>query len=1705
MDTSQNNVFDQFDQPNIAPGTGPQGKKAKAGSAIFSAAEAADVDAQEGRLQDSNVQSLLGEIGRLKPGDKRRAVLEGELANLTKDGGPNPFDQFDKPGMPKGVAATEAPGKKKTLLDVSSVTDAKEHALNLWRNESMVGHMYNAYQKGVFEKSMKDLVKSVPEQVKDFSLPELWNSAKDDPKQFAGVLLDSLVADPYLLLAPAGLGGRLAFRLGTMGAKAGKAAGVAAQVAGRAAEGGVVGAGLMTPISIAEQLDKNGYVDPRQVGEDMKMGATMAGVLTAAVHLGADVKGVKPAQVYAKVKEGVAKDNLAPVEALQKAFKDFGIEDTKAEPIIAEVAEHDRMEKANAMYSEQVKKGLNPELPVKKDVVAREKEVAFLLKAKTDFESQAPAAQVAREQPVATTLDQIPDLNRMREQYERGIVLGAEAALAKDAAERTPEDLVALRVQAKLQDFKASDNGVAALPAVGRDTHLGRELLSDDHSTEVRAKSALELPVQARTVGDLAAIEAENMKLKGPYAPLTQFWPMVGVGTVAAGLGYAFDPNWERDLALGAGAVLAVKAKGGMWHPEAVSRLAKPLEERLIPTQVVGSKVQAAQAAWAEKSVKNYLNKHAGTESDPLKDVEIPIGDSTIRWEQATDEIIRGSELTQFPGQKEWNITRGEPGMRGGSYGNALTSYLSHVGDYLREFVPAEKLGQYDLVRAVKETAANDTRVAKEMQKSAAASTESLPVHKAYPDGSKWIEFKLPEKLTPEQAKGVRASKPTDMGRDMRGRDEPTGWSYLALDSKGKSIRNNYTEELAGGSTPEEAWLAGRLAEEGNTMGHCVGSSCGDVSSGSSKIYSLRDAKGGSHVTIEVAPPGAFSHGQKLRETEDILQIKGKQNRAPAPEYLPYVQDFVKSGKWGEVGDLANTGLVDVHAHFNEPDIRARFPARYITKEEFLKEIRDPKDEIFGIGRRRGELGSIDPTFAKYLALTAGAGLIGSYLADDPKTGGLLGVALAAGGLPLSRGVGKILANAERKLSNIAIGPRDTRFRIDGMVNDFQEGVAHAGISAMQSEHAFKQLVPNAKRREEFTHFIQEGGSNGPRTAAEEEYVRLMVQGFKGILEKEKAAGVIEQGIEDGSYITQYWSGNKDAVLKAQRIFSGMSAKNPNAMKRAIPDYRTGMAAGLKPKTLDSAEIFGMRMKSSGVIIERSKFTERLKDGVTPTNERLLVPRTDSAAAQGYTDVNHPSLMPYRVHPDIAPTLRTLYTVLEPNAIIDSLNLVSSASKRAIFSMSAFHPKSLLDALIGTSRFLRTGPRSWSYLPRAHRAVMMKDSGDLMRTAVVDGHVKIDPKHGYDIEYDLMQKALGKMVDSSAGWVSKGRTALAAGGAAIGFVASDYEPGGALAGAALAFGGGRKGIQLAKFVDAKSQQFLWGYLHPTMKIAFFGAEFERALATNAKRAARGEPTKPRDQIAREVGGSANDFFGGQDWVGMAQTVQGKYGRNMAMALAQPGTQRALQMIFQAPDWGVSTFKSIAKAIPGVADKDVAAVHRSYILSSMLMYATVIDAINVQMSGHHFWENKDWTRVDMGDGRTMQTNKHFMEFFHWMDDTGQTFYNKLAFWPSEVAEQINNRKWLTSGKRKPAPPITDVKKPFVEQIPSRSAHIAKRFIPIWGSQETGERALSGFAGVPIYGEETSKAEERKATKKEERNSPEAREARREKRRQKREER
>jgi hypothetical protein len=204
--------------------------------------------------------------------------------------------------------------------------------------------------------------------------------------------------------------------------------------------------------------------------------------------------------------------------------------------------------------------------------------------------------------------------------------------------------------------------------------------------------------------------------------------------------------------------------------------------------------------------------------------------------------------------------------------------------------------------------------MAKKMAEAQIKATEGMPVHKEYPEGYRWIE------LGP-------------------GKELPEGWT-----TKNGAYYDPQGERHV---HPDSEKVANALKYEGDTMGHCVGGYCPDVLEGRSRIYSLRDAKGEPHVTVETRPgeitpfdlpkdlyeeyrshmaEGISAHGGRPGATEwlkhfhpdvakqiippeGIVQIKGKQNRAPNEEYLPYVQDFVKGGEWSDVGDFKNTGF----------------------------------------------------------------------------------------------------------------------------------------------------------------------------------------------------------------------------------------------------------------------------------------------------------------------------------------------------------------------------------------------------------------------------------------------------------------------------------------------------------------------------------------------------------------------------------------------------------------------------------------------------------------------------------------------------------------------------------------------------------------------------------------------------------------------------
>jgi hypothetical protein len=443
---------------------------------------------------------------------------------------------------------------------------------------------------------------------------------------------------------------------------------------------------------------------------------------------------------------------------------------------------------------------------------------------------------------------------------------------------------------------------------------------------------------------------------------------------------------------------------------------------------------EAALNKWIQSNLTNYVKKEMATPEDPVRRlaeegiVSFPVAEDPRYWNRFGESARNqydGTQMAQSDLAKQWenrsdtmigkdtaqqhqDMMHLAPGMyeqadeyikklppettlyktsgAGGRF-NPRDLGFDHVLDVLRQDVAEgrirpEQLNKVSMEQAVRRTYEYDQEMAKRMRETALKQQEGFPIHKEYPEGYKWIE------LAPQPKDALRKKHEEYVRRDFPDIEkyDPYGFEEYVKDSMNSS------------RVIDQQQLADALRYEGNTMGHCVGGYCPDVVEGKTRIFSLRDAKGEPHVTVEVRPKRGqskyqtdwfsqqpeeiqnkiteqalaehalmagnrtpqedrFTWGQALSNAiknnmgevpDEIIQIKGKGNAKPKADYLPYVQDFVKGGKWSDVGDLQNTGLQRVvegetppgfaewmrlRSLGNEPKV----PAGYYTPQELVK------------------------------------------------------------------------------------------------------------------------------------------------------------------------------------------------------------------------------------------------------------------------------------------------------------------------------------------------------------------------------------------------------------------------------------------------------------------------------------------------------------------------------------------------------------------------------------------------------------------------------------------------------------------------------------------------------------------------------------------------------------------------------------------------
>jgi hypothetical protein len=340
-------------------------------------------------------------------------------------------------------------------------------------------------------------------------------------------------------------------------------------------------------------------------------------------------------------------------------------------------------------------------------------------------------------------------------------------------------------------------------------------------------------------------------------------------------------------------------------------------------------------------------------------------------WENLTDSLLgmkKAGRIGKLPETEErypWLESVDPEAMVYKTLSGLTTNTgIDHVLDILRQDLRSgaltpEQLKKITMDQAVERAANADREAAVKMRSAQVKNTEGFPTYKEYDGGFKWIELSpiktLPEGYTLEPNKGWNKST----------------YPYRVIGREGEELFGATSEaDAAKTLVANTKKLEDALKYEGETMGHCVGGYCPDVLQGRSRIFSLRDRRGEPHVTVEVTPVEkhpisyAMSGGQKFpddfryesgnftpeqhqqiyqrakqlfnpqsttdvsnhrmdafqqaadevigKPADEIAQIKGKQNARPIGKYDQYTQDFVKSGNWSAVGDLKNTGLIDI-------------------------------------------------------------------------------------------------------------------------------------------------------------------------------------------------------------------------------------------------------------------------------------------------------------------------------------------------------------------------------------------------------------------------------------------------------------------------------------------------------------------------------------------------------------------------------------------------------------------------------------------------------------------------------------------------------------------------------------------------------------------------------------------------------------------------
>lgn len=634
---------------------------------------------------------------------------------------------------------------------------------------------------------------------------------------------------------------------------------------------------------------------------------------------------------------------------------------------------------------------------------------------------------------------------------------------------------------------------------------------------------------------------------------------------------------------------------------------------------------------------------------------------------------------------------------------------------------------------------------------------------------------------------------------------------------------------------------------------------------------------------------------------------------------------------------------------------------------------------------------------------------------------------------------GKVSKNFEKKWNASGNDPKD----IEGLLKAYEDSANHLEdtIKRLQEAPSEEHAIPVLEQiQQHLSDMGKRAQQHGLLDALREHYIPHMIDFKEANLSDAEQKSLLDALFKQTNEFK--FKSSKDFTLPRQYEFI-------RTLDKVLEDWKTNSPPEVR------ARMEKVRVERDVAVLidayDKSMITSMLHKGMidhftstkTSDGKLYMVPASEKALSEGYVPFQGrgaKALEGQLVHPELVDILGHAFRHTDPAMLIKALGGVSHLVKSANTIGSLFHAYSLLTAHAVNSpasafKELFTG------MAGSRAAFRAFTQGD---NATMEPLIQLALKNGLMVGTEDIQRSIIAKTGDTIARVS--------GISGISKVTNAFD----------------------RFALQKINTFTWDYMHTGQKLHLFMTEFGKMQAKN--------PGMSEEAIAKTLSEHINRSFGGLNWIQVANRSENQYVRGLMNKALNIGGREWAQVLMFAPDWTLSTLKSFTDAVPKELSKPqnwkfregVKGVFnpktsedfaRRYVLHTAIGYFTILNAVNYAQSGHFIWENKDPTRIDLGDGTSMQAAKHSMEFAEWVTNPEKTFGNKLGFIPKAVTI-------ATTGVAYPSPDAPKLKdNTALGRLQAIALSAAPFQISAAAQAPTGEglrRALYSFFGLPVYG-------------------------------------